>query len=914
MAGLPLAGDEFAGYRIRSVLGHGGMSVVYQAENLRLSSVLALKVLVPELADHDVFRARFLEESRIAASLNHPNVIPIYDMGSSDGLLFIAMRYVSGTDLRQMIKKRGRILPASALFLTGQAARALDAAHRKGLVHRDVKPGNLLIERGGDEADPDHVYLADFGITKHAMSRSGLTSTGQFLGTIDYVAPEQIRGTSVLGLADQYSLGCVLYECLTGRVPFEKDLDAAIIWAHVEETPTMPTVLRPELPPEVDEVFGRVLAKRPDERYGSCREFVDAARMALGIFGPGTESSLAYGPTTAGPAAGRPPGSRAGTPPGAFSWSNVPASRPHPPAPGTDPVAPAASGRSGPGQSWSSQPSADQAGYGQPSAGRAGAGQSGGTLASHRREYGVAGPGEPGQPAGAPPAQGGPRGPRWYRQPRWIAALAAVVVLLAGLGTWVGLSNSGTPSHTPPPSALTKALTLANQSSAATGMLPPSTCTQNTPTHVTCTAPVTGITTADFRTYPSLTALYAAYKAEVSSLNSGQFKQNFSNCGSQAINGEVGWNRLPQHTSKYTVDQMTSGQVNDDQAAGRVSCTFAQGVEYLVWTQNDGNMLGYVAGPVHTNVWNWWVPVHINIGLKTGAAGWQLSTASLYATQQVGAALLDGRIWVAGGLTDAQDATARTEYYDSTTGKWTEGPDLPVPLHHAMMVSYQNTVWVIGGFEPRGSEIIGVASARVFRLNQNQTGWVEAASLHHARGAGAAAVVGDKIVVAGGRTAGTPPAEVIPTEIFDGSSWHDAAGIPVPGDHLAAASDGTYLYTVGGRRLEPASNVAAVQRFDPATNQWVQLKAAPGKVSDAGAAFIGGRLIVAGGESSGSVFSTVWAYDPVTSTWSSLPNLAEARHGLALAALGSTLYAIDGASQTGHNASTPTLQTLTFQK
>jgi non-specific serine/threonine protein kinase len=229
-----------------------------------------------------------------------------------------------------------------------------------------------------------------------------------------------------------------------------------------------------------------------------------------------------------------------------------------------------------------------------------------------------------------------------------------------------------------------------------------------------------------------------------------------------------------------------------------------------------------------------------------------------------------------------------------------------------MMVSYQNTVWVIGGFQPRGSKIIGVASARVFRLNQNQTAWVEGPELHHARGAGAAAVVGNKIVVVGGRTAGTPPAEVIPTEIFDGTSWHDAAGIPVPGDHLAAASDGTYLYTVGGRRLEAASNTAAVQRFDPAANRWVQLKDAPGKVSDAGAAILGGRLIVVGGESIGTVFSTVWAYDIASSTWSSQPNLAEPRHGLAVAAIGNTLYAIDGASQTGHNASTPTVQTLTF--
>src|ERR1700722_7406276 len=282
MAELPLIGEEFAGYRLTSVIGRGGMSIVFRAENPRLGNVIALKVLDPSLAGDDVFRTRFLEESRIAASMNHPNVIPIHDTGSSDGLLYIAMRYVAGTDLRQMLRKRGRLQPETAMSLFGQAARALDAAHRRGLVHRDVKPGNLLVERGNDGTDPDHLYLADFGITKHLGARTGLTSTGAFLGTIDYVAPEQIRGISVLGLADQYSLGCVLYECLTGRVPFEKDLDAAIIWAHVEELPTLPTLLRPDLPPAIDDVFGRVLAKNPGERYESCKEFMSAARDALG--------------------------------------------------------------------------------------------------------------------------------------------------------------------------------------------------------------------------------------------------------------------------------------------------------------------------------------------------------------------------------------------------------------------------------------------------------------------------------------------------------------------------------------------------------------------------------------------------------------------------------------------------------
>jgi serine/threonine protein kinase len=576
---LPMVGDEFAGYRLRSVLGRGGMSVVYQAENPRLGSDIALKVLAPQLATDDVFRARFLEESRIAASLNHPNVIPIYDMGSCDGLLYIAMRYVSGTDLRQVIKKRGRVVPATAIFLLGQAARALDAAHRHGLVHRDVKPGNLLIERGSDDDDPDHVYLSDFGITKHAMSRSGLTSTGQFLGTIDYVAPEQIQGTSVLGLADQYSLGCVLYECLTGRVPFEKDLDAAIIFAHVQENPTMPTVLRPELPAAVDDVFARVLAKQPGERYGSCREFIDAARATLG--------DLATAPAVT---------PRADTPP-AY------------PSPGYAPPSGPAGGLA----------------VGTPP-GRA---RQGDTVVSHRRAAGDAPP-PPGAAAPHPPGPGRP-GPRrrWFARPGWIAVLTALVLVAAGLGAWA-LVGGGSKAHSgamsmssmsasakpkaKPPSALMSALTLANQSGGAKGLLPPSTCKQQSATMVTCTAPAPGISAVIFRTYPSLAALYAAYTAEVTSLNAGSLKENFQDCGLNQTFGEVGWNHMFQHPKTYTVAQMAAGMVTDTQAGGRVFCTFSNGQESFVWTQDDGHLLGWVAGPVHEDVWNWWVGVHHNIG------------------------------------------------------------------------------------------------------------------------------------------------------------------------------------------------------------------------------------------------------------------------------------------------------------
>jgi serine/threonine protein kinase len=286
-----MIGEELAGYRLLAVLGRGGMSVVYVAENSRLSNTVALKVLSPDLATDDVFRARFLHESRVAASLNHPNVIPIYDMGAVNDLLYIAMRHVAGADLRAMLKVNGSLPPEKAVPIVAQAGRALDAAHRRQLVHRDVKPANLLIERG-EEGEPDHVYLADFGISKHELSLSGLSATGHFVGTLAYMAPEQIQGRHVDGRADIYSLGCVLYEALTGKVPFPKDVDAAVIWAHVEELPPPPSEIA-GLPTAMDEVIARALAKDPDRRYSTCREFMAAVSDALNPAAPADATRIA---------------------------------------------------------------------------------------------------------------------------------------------------------------------------------------------------------------------------------------------------------------------------------------------------------------------------------------------------------------------------------------------------------------------------------------------------------------------------------------------------------------------------------------------------------------------------------------------------------------------------------------------
>jgi serine/threonine-protein kinase len=276
----PRIGTELAGYRLERLLGRGGMSVVYLAEDLRLSRRVALKLLAPELAEDTGFRERFLRESRLAASLDHPNVIPIYEAGEAEGVLFIAMRYVDGTDLKALLAAEGTLEPARALGLLDQVAEALDVAHGQGLIHRDVKPGNVLIDA---RAGREHVYLSDFGLTKQTGSESGLTETGQFMGTADYVSPEQVARQPATAASDLYALGCVLYECLAGEPPFRAESLMGVLYGHVNEPVPSLHDRRPELPEAVDPVMERALAKDPGLRQPSCRELVDDARSALEV-------------------------------------------------------------------------------------------------------------------------------------------------------------------------------------------------------------------------------------------------------------------------------------------------------------------------------------------------------------------------------------------------------------------------------------------------------------------------------------------------------------------------------------------------------------------------------------------------------------------------------------------------------
>jgi YVTN family beta-propeller protein len=298
-------GSDFAGYRIESVIGRGGMGVVYLATHERLERRVALKLIAPERAADEAFRRRFLRESKLAASIEHPHAVPVYEADAADdGTVFIAMRYVEGTDLGALLETESWLDPPRAARLLGQIAEALDQAHRRGLVHRDVKPANVLIGEVGDE---EWAYLTDFGATKPSAG-TDLTGTGEWLGTLGYASPEQIQGQAVDARSDVYSLGCVMFEALTGQPPYERGDHVAKLFAHVNDPPPTVTELAPDLPAELDRVIARALAKTPSERFPSAGDLARAASAAIaGEAITTAERSVATGEARAGVATAEAP-------------------------------------------------------------------------------------------------------------------------------------------------------------------------------------------------------------------------------------------------------------------------------------------------------------------------------------------------------------------------------------------------------------------------------------------------------------------------------------------------------------------------------------------------------------------------------------------------------------------------------
>jgi DNA-binding beta-propeller fold protein YncE len=486
------AGSLVAGYRLEQQIGQGGMAVVYRAHDSRLDRDVALKVLAPALAEDDSFRQRFIRESRAAAAVDDAHIIPVYEAGEERGVLFIAMRFVRGGDVRTLLDAHGPLSPERATEILSQAASALDAAHARGLVHRDVKPANMLLEASPDADRPDHVYLSDFGLAKGSLSVTGLTSTGQFLGTLDYVAPEQVEGRPVDGRTDQYALGCVAFELLTGLPPFQRDQGMAVMYAQVAEAPPLLSSRRAGVPPGVDDILNRALAKAPADRYPSCRQFAAELRRAFRLGAAGPPPPPAYRPPTqlAGPShpsageAGRPeaarPGASAPGEAGRAAASFGPEATRAPAASGPE-AARAAAGPGGPSaadypDNWFRPPTG---GASRPGTGSAPGPADPPTQGFQPAPQSHTTPGltSPEDRYGGPGGRSGQTGPgpvprrRWWRSPVPLALIAALAIVGGGGGYVLASHQSGgDPSATKPKSV------------PVGPIIPPPGCTSSTPT------------------------------------------------------------------------------------------------------------------------------------------------------------------------------------------------------------------------------------------------------------------------------------------------------------------------------------------------------------------------------------------------------------------------------------------------
>jgi serine/threonine protein kinase len=460
-------GGKIAGYRLEQQIGEGGMAVVYRAYDERLGRRVALKLLAPGLAADAGFRHRFIRESRVAAAVDHPNIIPIYEAGEADGALFIAMRYVQDGDVRSLLEAGGPLPAGRAWAIIRQVAAALDAAHAHGLVHRDVKPANMLLDAsaaaagqpGARSADgkPEHVYLSDFGISKQSLSTSNVTMTGQFVGTLDYIAPEQIDGRSVDGRADLYSLGCAAYELLSGMPPFRRDRGLALISAHLTEPPPSLAARRDDLPRVVDSVLATAMAKSPDDRYATCALFAADLGRSLGLV-PGEPEPLGT-PRHPGPGAGGQAASRPATALAGYAPAAAPAPAPDAgqarglspggqdvwPAQSPQPAAPTALGNQG--------PSGAPGGFDQAAMYRGSQGPPGGASppgpAGGYGQYGSYPPASPAWPAQPQQQPKAPQPPQRRSRGVIVAVIVAVVAVAAAAAAVIYIGHHRAAPTTP---------------------------------------------------------------------------------------------------------------------------------------------------------------------------------------------------------------------------------------------------------------------------------------------------------------------------------------------------------------------------------------------------------------------------------------------------------------------------------
>jgi N-acetylneuraminic acid mutarotase len=960
------------------------MGVVYKAADLELDRTVALKIIAPEHTQNPDAVTRFKSEARLAASLEHPNIVPIHRGGEYHGVLYLAMRFVPGTNLRQVID-HGHLDLDEIQRITAAIASALDAAHDRGLVHRDVKPANILLS---GEGEPRHVYLTDFGLTKRLGSAGSLTRTGAWVGTPDYVAPEQIQAAPVDGRADVYSLGCVLYEMLTGRVAYPKDNDMAKLWAHVTDPPPAPSLERPHLVKEFDDVVARATAKDPRERYTRASELAAAVDRAAAE--QRSQFKVDGGETTGAARATAPPpvsehdlfiaepAQASGTPP------------PQPPPP-PQPVVP--------------REPADEGGPTAPPRGPrrnprvllALAGLAVVVVVAAVLLAGGGGDDDDSSSGGAVPvvATKLPADLAW--QPvasptfrRQYAAATAVDGKLWVFGG-IGLKSSSTTSKVydpandswttgpglPLPLHHLMAVTYNGDAVVIGGFVPGEELTSGQSDRVfalrggaweelpklnharaAAAAAVVGDKIvvvggqANGKLVPQTEVFDGERWTDVAEiptprehLGAASDGRYLYAVGGRALSADQNSGTLerydPASDSWTKLDAMPkpNGSVGVAYAAGRVVAVGGEGTTSVSddvqaydipkgsWSQlpslptaRHGVAVAAIKDSLYA-IGGATEPGHVGSTKEadeldlsgkpaktTTVAGLKWGTiADAPSPRQYAAATeLGGRVWLIGGISEGETASADTAAYDRAINTWTSGPKLPRPLHHVMAVTYKGDAVVIGGFVP-GAELTSGQSDRVYALKGGA--WQELPRLNHPRAAAAAAVVGDKIVVVGGQANG----KLVPqTEVFDGKRWTDVAEIPTPREHLGAASDGRYLYAVGGRNLSADKNSPALERYDPASDSWTELEDMPTAAGSVGAAHLAGLVIAVGGEGTTSVSDAVQAYDVEKRAWSQLPALPTPRHGIAITGLDDSLYAIGGATTPGHVESTGEADVLDF--
>jgi N-acetylneuraminic acid mutarotase len=961
-------GTEIAAHRLEALVGRGETGVVYRARDLELDRVVALKLIAPEFAEDREFRERFMRESRQAGAIEHPNVIPIHRVGEDGDLLFISMDYVEGTDLKTFIGVRGRLDPGPAASVASQVAAGLEAAHARGLVHRDVKPANVLID--GQE----RVYLTGFGVTKRTGPGSAVEKPDLIVGTRDYLAPEQIREDQVDARTDVYALGCVLYEALTGFVPYPRERAADTMWAHVNEGP--PSVLdrAPDVPIEFDIVVRRAMANEPDQRFISA----EAMRRAIDAAARGAGLRLGRGPVPT-------PASE----PGLDEPKPEVASKPRSPA----------------------TPASTRAGR-EADAGR------GAALRLRRSPRMlvafagvglaliiavvllVAGGGEDSPTSralrSAPPAPELPAGLTWrsirdapFRR-QYAAATAAdgEVWVFGGLGPHAQWASTATKVYDPA------------QGTWRTGPGLPLALHHLVAVTYEGVPVLIGGFVGDPRTSVASDSVYALRAGEWDRLP--PLKHPRAAAAAAVVDGKIvvvggeADGELVAQTELYDGERwtdvapiLTPRQHLGAAADGRY--VYAVGGKDLStdlptlerydpvtdrWdeltpmpTPSDGLAAAYVSGRLITvggesatsasdavqayeiRKQTWSQPPQLpnlpsarhgvavtTLGDAVYAIGgatrpkhvdasnaaeildltgtqaptpekleWRAIRDAPFPRQYAAAAAVPGTVYLIGGL--GETGSTETAEFDPVLNHWAKGPPLPQPLHHLTAVTYEEKVVVMGGFvgaDPRTS----VASDRVYALRAGE--WEELPPLKHPRAAAAAAVVDGRIVVVGGQADGELVAQ---TELYDGERWRDVAAIPTPREHLGAASDDRYLYAVGGRVLSPNRNRTALERYDPDSDRWEELAPMPIAAGSVGLTYVDGRLVAVGGEGPTSASADVWAYDIRKRTWSQaqeLPDLPSARHGVAVTTLDGSVYAIGGAAKAKHVEPTKTAAVLDF--